>query len=959
MSRQSFGVSSLAFVLTLIAGTSAALAQGSATAKVNVKDSSSAVAKFDLSAPLPTDPRLNTGELPNGMKYIVVKHSNPPGRVNMYIHISSGSMNETDKQRGIAHFLEHMAFNGSENFPPGTVINFFQSMGLNFGQHQNAFTSFDQTTYILSMPDTKPETLDKGMSFFADVSGRLLLDAGEIDKERGIILEEKTSRSSAQQRISDQTFPKMFPGSRIGVRMPIGTEETIKGVQRQDFVDYVSKWYQPSNMTLIFVADAEPATIIEHIKKNFGTVGKKTPTPIDEPINVTPYTDDGAIIAQDNELTEADISMIRVSGARKPSTTVGDLRRDMVEQIASSAFGRRIADKLSAGGTSYTSAMAFGQNMFNAAFMSTCGASGEPGKWREMLTELGADVQQARLHGFTQRELDLVKKEIISGAETAVQRESTMPGGGLIRRINNDIASGEPTVGAQQMLDLTKGILPSITAEEVSATFASMFEPKNVRFMLTLPSNVSAPSEAELLTLGKQAFNVTPAKKAEEARATSLMSDLPKAGTFTNTSVHDATGIATGTLSNGVTVHHRFMDIQKDSVNVTISLAAGEIQETAKDRGIAQTASLAWGQRATSKLSSQDIRELMTGKKVNVRGGAGGDTMTLSISGSPADLETGFQLAHLLLTDPKIEQSVFDQAKVQIKQWIEGRKMDAEGVFQELMPIVMFGENEPRVRMLETANVDAMSIDAAQAWLNNAIKTSPIEVTVVGDISKDRAMELCAQYLGSLPPREAISDKTLANLRTIAKPTTNREIRREVKTDTDKALVLAGFYGADATNLVDSRTLQAAAQIIRSRCIQILREEKQLVYSAGVSSRPGREYPGFGVVAINSTTAPEKCDTLAAEAWKIFDEFAANGPTEEEMTTMKKQMANTMDEQFKQPGFWSQRTSEMAYRAMKADDIMTMAPFYQELTAQQIKEVFNKYYKPEAKMTLIVTPEKK
>lgn len=944
--------------LCLLAGTSESLAQGTATAQqsIRVKDSSS-VGKIDLSAPLPTDPRLNTGVLANGMKYIVVKHSNPPGRVNMYVHISSGSMNETDKQRGIAHFLEHMAFNGSENFAPGTVINFFQSMGLNFGQHQNAFTSFDQTTYILSLPDTKPETLDKGMLFFADVAGRLLLDPTEINNERGIILEEKTARSSSGQRIMDQTFPKMFPGSRIGSRIPIGLEETIKGVQRQDFVDYVSKWYQPSNMTLIFVADAEPDMIIEHIKKNFESVGAKTPTPIDEPINVSAYSDDGAIIAQDAEVTEADIAMMRVAGARKPSTTVGDMRRDVVEQIAYSVFGKRIADKLSDGGTSYTSASAFGQSMFNAAFMSQCSASGEPGKWREMLTELGADVQQARLHGFTQREVDLVKKEMVSRAETAVQRESTVPAGFLIRRINNDVSSQEPTLSAQQSLELMKSVLPSITPEEVSMAFTSQFEPKNVRFMLTLPSSVSAPSEAELLNLGKQAFSVTPGKKAEVARATSLMETLPTPGTYVSTSVHDATGIATGQLNNGVTVHHRFMDIQKDSVNVTITLAAGEIQETAKDRGISQTASLAWQQRATSTLSSQDIRELMTGKKVNVRGGAGSDTMTLSISGSPADLETGFQLAHLLLTDPKIEQSVFDQAKVQIKQWIEGRKLDCEGVFGELLPVMMFGENEPRVRMLEADQVDAMSIDAAQTRLNNMIKTAPIEVTVVGDIDKGRAMELCAQYLGSLPARETIGEKTLASLRQISRPTTNREVKREVKTETAKAIVMTGFYGADADKTVDSRTLQAAAQIIRSRCIQILREDQQLVYSAGVFSRPGREYPGYGVFAIQSSTAPEKCDKLSIEAWKVLDDFAASGPTDEEVTTMKKQMANLLDEQFKQPGFWSQRTGEMAYRAMNADDIMTMQPFYQELTAAQIKEVFNKYYTPEAKMTLIVTPE--
>ena len=184
-------------------------------------------AALDLNAPLPTDPRLVQGVLDNGLSYIVMKHSNPPGRANMYIHVSSGSLNEKDNQRGIAHFLEHMAFNGSTNFPPGSVVDFFQSMGLTFGQHQNAFTSFDQTTYILSFPDTKPETLDKGMRFFGDVAGRLLLTQEEIEKERQVIMEEKRTRLGAQQRVQEYMLERMIPGSLIGQRLPIGVEDTL------------------------------------------------------------------------------------------------------------------------------------------------------------------------------------------------------------------------------------------------------------------------------------------------------------------------------------------------------------------------------------------------------------------------------------------------------------------------------------------------------------------------------------------------------------------------------------------------------------------------------------------------------------------------------------------------------------------------------------------------------------
>ncbi len=202
------------------------------------------VARADDAAPtgaLPTDERLVQGTLPNGMKYIVLKHPNPPGRANLWIHISSGSMNETDEQRGIAHYLEHMAFNGSENFPPGSVIKFFESMGLTFGQHQNAFTSFDQTTFQLSLPTNDPETLKKAFTFMSDVAFNLLLPGEEVEKERQVIMEEKRSRLGAQQRVQDYTLERIAPGSLIGERLPIGTEKTIMGMGREDFAAFLER----------------------------------------------------------------------------------------------------------------------------------------------------------------------------------------------------------------------------------------------------------------------------------------------------------------------------------------------------------------------------------------------------------------------------------------------------------------------------------------------------------------------------------------------------------------------------------------------------------------------------------------------------------------------------------------------------------------------------------------------
>src|ERR1044071_3587577 len=232
--------------------------------------------------PLPTNPKLTTGTLDNGLKYIILPHTVPPGRVEMYVHMDTGSLNETARQRGIAHYLEHMAFNGSQNLPPASVVPFFQSIGLQFGRDQNAFTNMQETSFQLSLPANDKETIGKGFSFFSDVVGRLSLLPKEIDAERQIIQEERRRGLSGQQRTGFYVTEHIAPGSTYGPRITIGTEQTINGVNEQDFKDYYGTWYAASNATLIVVADADPATVVPVIKEQFGAAPKRPrPTPQD------------------------------------------------------------------------------------------------------------------------------------------------------------------------------------------------------------------------------------------------------------------------------------------------------------------------------------------------------------------------------------------------------------------------------------------------------------------------------------------------------------------------------------------------------------------------------------------------------------------------------------------------------------------------------------------------------
>jgi zinc protease len=904
---------------------------------------------------LPSDPALVRGTLPNGLAYIIRPHRNPENRVTIWLHVASGSLNETDATRGLAHFLEHMAFNGSANFPPGSVVPFFQALGLAFGRDQNAFTSFDQTTYTLTLPAGGRDLLEKGFTFMADVALRLNLDRAEIDSERQIILEEMRARSSPQQRVREKIYERLAPESTFGRRLPIGAEETIKAVGREDFRDYYARWYVPSNMTVIVVGDAEPALIADLIRQHFGG-GPAVPRPAPREVGIQPTAGPRAIVATDTELTRAGVSIVRVEPPRRAPITVAERRRELVDRIGTWAFNRRMSAEIAGGRVSFLDASASSQDWSGTLHMASVQAGGRPGTWRAMLTDLGTALERARLHGFTEREVADARAALTAEAEEAVQRESTRPAREVLRQINREVSRQGPLMSAAQSLDLLRRLLPGITPAEVSDAFRATFDPGRALFIAELPSSDDVPAEADLVAFGRAAVAVTPDRPADVPRAAALLSTLPRGGSVVESRTHAGSGVTSLWLDNGVRAHHRPMDQRRHEASIVITLAGGVIEETAANRGITEAALRAWDRPATSTLTSTQIRDLMTGAKVRVRPGLGGDAVTLTLSGDPAELERGLQLAYLLLTDPVIEDAALAQWKEAEAQRIGERRSQPMHVLAETSTGAMFPQGETRPRALTSEQVQAITRVAAQAWLGRLIAAAPIEVAVVGDIDREAATRLVTRYLGALPPRPRIDDKTLAGLRTIARPQGPLSAVESVDARTPQGAVLAGFFGADLRNVRDTRLLFMAARILTTRMTKVLREEKQLVYSIGASSDPAVVYPGFGSFVAVAPTDPAKAPALAAAVQEMFAAFAKEGPTAEEMTVAQKQMTNLLDEIMKTPDFWQGRLAALDYRGLDLDVLLGAPAQYQRFTGEEVQEAFTRYNRPEARLTFVVTP---
>lgn len=910
------------------------------------------------SEPLPKDPNNVYGKLNNGFAYIIRKNANPPDRVVFFLHVKTGALNETDSQNGLAHFLEHMAFNGSKHFAPGELIPYMNKLGMKFGADSNAHTNYKETVYKLFMPDVKPETIDKALTILSDFAGELLLSPKEIDNERQVILEEARSHKSAGERIQKEWMRKVFSGTRVASHDVIGDEKQIEKFPKSEFDDFWNTWYRPENMTLIVVGDVDPQAIEKEIQKYFETFKARAKDRKPIPTGIAPVDQTRAFVFTDPEQVMTQVQLLAITPARPPLKTYEDYRFNEMENIGTWIVGRRLREMVDKGTASFRGANVFVNGLMNEAILPMGMAFGEPRDWNKMLEQVIIEISRAIEHGFSEQEFKLAKKEMLADAERDVEREPTLDARVFVNQYSNAVGEELPILSAKQRLDLLKRILSKATIEEVHQIFVKDYKNKAYTYTVLMPEKpegVTLPTPEDVLAAAKEAWARKTDAIKEKKSADSLLAALPKPGKVVQQSTDDDLKITTAKLSNGVIVNHRFMDYKKDEVYIQIALPGGSIEETAENRGVSEAAEVAFDRPATSRLDSTQIEDLMTGKKVRVGGNIGVDDLAISVSGSPKDMETGMQLAYALLTDAKIEQAALDNWKKLQLQRIEMMKTMVEGRLREAMGQVVYG-GDIRLCPLTVDEVNKLSVEKAESWLKRITDKAAIEATIVGEISLEDALALAAKYLGALPERS--SDFTaLDSLRILHRGKGPYEEKVEFKTVTPKAFVLAGFVGCEERNALDRRLLTLGARILSDRMIKRIREEERLVYGIGCQNQPSRAMKGMGMVFAAAPTDPHHADKLADTILEMMKTFAAKGPTDEEVGIAKKQIANELEKQLKEPGFWLGQLSEMHYRRRPLSELKELPGIYETFTGKMIQDVFHRYLKDIDLIRLVIVPD--
>jgi zinc protease len=906
---------------------------------------------------LPSDPNNVCGTFDNGVQYIIRAAENPPGKVSLELHVRTGALNETEEQNGLAHFVEHMAFKGSDHFEPMKLIPLLSHLGMTFGADTNAHTNETETVYKLTMPDNKPETVNTALTIFSDYANGLKFYPVQIDSERRVILEEARTRKSAAQRLNKQMLKELFPGARLVTHDIIGKDEQIKTFPQSAFLDYWNTWYRPENMTLIVAGDIDPQAVIASAKEKLGSFKPRAPAREPQTAGIKPSESARAIVLSDPEQITAKLSIDCFRPPRGHVETVSQYRRQVIEDLAQWMVNRRITAEIARGSAPFHAATVGSEDLFEDAFDVSAEAEGEAKDWRGMLDAMISQISSAIDHGFTSQEIDLASRGMLAGGEWAVKTESTRDSKGTAEQLATLVGSHSPILSAEQKLDLTRQVLSTLTKEELQEAFKNLFDTRNYSYVLLLPSPKEGsvvPGKSDVLAAASAAWAKKSVEIAQTTEGALILPSDPTPGTVSSQKTDEQLGVTSVVFENGVVMHHKFLGSQKDQVSIQITLPGGPIEETADTKGLSALAAQILNHPATHRLSSTQIRDLMIGENVQVQGGFNLDSLRIGVAGSPGDLPVGLQLVNALLTDGLLEQPAVDEWKKAELDAVRERAVSASGQLGDALSQTL-GGGDIRLSPLTADMVNHVAPAAAQKWFNRIAGHSAIEVAIVGDMPAKQAIELIGRYLGSLPRRTGTFNDldSLRKLDRSAGPFTKTVQFSGV---TPKAVVLAGFVGCGELNL-DRRPLAVAATILTDRMIERIRVEDNLVYSINCTSTPGQGIPGLGQIVASAPTDPKNADRLAATIIEMIKALADLGPTDLELETAKNQVSNTLDTQMKEAGFWLAQLSQLDYHKHKLEELHQIPGVFQTFAIHDIRDVLSKYAVDQGEIRLAAIPK--
>ena len=915
-------------------------------------------AQTNLADKLPISPEVKVGKLANGLTYYIQKNSKPEKKVELRLVVKAGSILEDDDQQGLAHFTEHMAFNGTKNFKKNDLVSFLQSIGVEFGADLNAYTSFDETVYILPIPTDKPENLDKGFLVLEDWASTVAFENEEIDKERGVVLEESRLGKGANDRMNKVVLPKILNGSKYAERLPIGKDEILKTFKYDAIKRFYQNWYRPDLMAVIAVGDVDPAVAEDLIKKHFDKLKNPAQEKTREYAEVPNRKTSEGVAVTDKEASNNILQILYSSQKSKINVVLSDYRDDIVKRLFGMMIGQRLQELTQKSnppfvfGGSGQDGFVHGYESYQSfALVSKAGI--EPA-----IDAIIQENERARKFGFTATELDFAKKNLMRNMERGYnEREKTESSQYAEEYIRNFLEQ-ETIPGIVNEYNYHKDFLPTITLDEVNKYAAKIIpanETKLVIYEGAEKADFKIPTNEELLNITLAAEKLPVTAHEEKAVASSLMDKAPTGGTIKSEKENKELGTTELILSNGVKVILKPTDFKNDQVVMSATRFGGQSLYPDKDKFNAQYATSVASQMGVKDLSPIDLRKVLAGKTVNVSPTMGNTTEGFRAQSGSADVETMLQLLYLYFTQPRKDAELFTSFVSKQQAMYENMMAQPQAVFQDSIQMILYNKNPRAPRVPKAEDFGKVNLDRAfEIYKERFSSTKDFTFFFVGSFDIAKIKPLIASYIGTLPAQEIVTKYKDLGVRPI-----KGVVKKEVKKGAEpKSYISLTFTGETPYSEDAQLKLQTLIDVLNIKLIETLREDMGGIYGGGMRGTINKlPYSNYSV-SVSLPCGPENVDKLIAATFAEFNKIKTNGPLETDLNKVKETFGKKYAEDMKDNNYWLRSLQSTIDNGDNGKTIFELEKKVNALTVKDIKDAANLYLNDKNYLQVVLYPEK-
>lgn len=909
---------------------------------------------------LKVDGRIHYGSLPTGMRYAWVNNSEPQDRVYLRLHVDAGSFGETDTELGMAHFLEHMAFNGSDNFEAGTLIEWFQGHGMSFGADTNAHTAFSETVYKLDMPGRDEASLRDGMQVMRDFAGGMTIAEAEVQAEKGVIDGEQRERDSAGFRAFVKSLNKSYAGTLLSSRLPIGTKEVRDEFTSESVTAFYQRWYRPENMTMVIVGDLrdlDPSTLVEEYFGDF--IGPGTPVEM-EPALGTPTMEELVFLIHEPEIPTVQISVSNLKPFADAKDTVAQRKQDLALQVAHSMMALRFSEAIKEPETPYLSASvsnAGGLEVFEGGALNL---SSDPERWEEAMIAAYVELRIALNFGFQDAELSEIRAGILRSLDEAVDRESTAHSAGIREAILAEIESGGIPTSAVYDRELYKPALEALTVEDCLKALRNNW--RGGKPSITAMGSLQLENAEEaLLGVYKAAKEVKIAEGAIiEVKPFAYASSADNAGEVKRQEFLEDLGFWQVEYANGVRLNVKKTDFKENQI--LMSARVGEGNLAIEEDELVSASFAGFGVYTGGGLGEHDsdaLRRMTAGKQVGVGMTVEDDHFSFSGATTSEDLQLQFELTCAYLEHPGYRPDLLNVIRAQVPMIFEQFKHTPTGpMLFEFAPQVVTGGKRASLLGLSyfpsLEELQGVEMEDMRAAIEPHLKAAPIEITIVGDLEVDQVIALGAQTFGALETRREI--KPYNDRREGVKVVAGVNLERSIDTADQKATLIMLFPTTDGTVAKNRRNLSFLGTIVSDRLRLEVRERLGAAYSPGAQAESSQIYHGLGGLLIQASGDPTKITELVEACRGVALSLATDGVTAEEVDRLSGPLLNQLRDAQRSNGYWLSTLDQAQGRPASLDELRALVSFYENLSVEDLSVLAAEYLQPDRASVLVVLP---